>query len=155
MGRRLVYVGCMWWGAATWGRCEPIGELNGWVWDGREGGRGLWDECGLHGSWVPWRMNSGGGREKSGFSGFENEWGYWWWIWWSCGGFVSSEGGVWERCSCMVEVWAMWMSCEMVVAAWWRWSYVGELWDGCGCMVEVKLYVWWLLLKKCYFIACN
>ena len=30
---------------------------------------------GLHGIWVPWRMNSGGGRERSGFSGY-GRWRY-------------------------------------------------------------------------------
>ena len=28
----------------------------------------VWVSCGLYGIWVLWKMNSGGGRERSGFS---------------------------------------------------------------------------------------
>ena len=39
-----------------------------------------WVSHKLHGSWVPWRMNSGGGRERIGFRGLDNEWGCRRWI---------------------------------------------------------------------------
>ena len=43
-----MWVACS--GVRLHGGGEVMRELNGWVWDGCEGGRSLCDECGLHGS---------------------------------------------------------------------------------------------------------